>query len=152
MSADNPPPHLKSPFLIGLWCSQYITDDTTEATGLANELSAAFHGILKWSFFAKEAGFLCPEKRLFVYRQAPPCNQYDSHGRLVGYNLVLFFGSVSKAKNRSTVWNSRFLVRAMRCNFSTPTTPNLKWMGKNYRTISSKLRGKQTAIPFLGGS
>ena len=86
MSAENPPPNLKSPFLMGLWCSEYITDEATEATGLANELSAAFHGILKWSFLAKEAGFLCPEKRLFVHRQGPPCNEYDSHGRLEGYN------------------------------------------------------------------
>jgi hypothetical protein len=85
MSADNPPPYLKSPFLMGLWCSEYLSDDATESSRLENELRAVFHGILEWSFLAECAGSLNPQHRFFVDRQPPP-NEYDVHGRLVVYN------------------------------------------------------------------
>ena len=86
MPAVEPPPYLRSPFLMGLWCSDYISDDAVEATRRGKDLCEVFQGILKWAFLPKDSGYLCPERRLFIDRQKSPSNKYDGHGRLEVYN------------------------------------------------------------------
>jgi hypothetical protein len=71
---------------MGIWCSEYLSFDTTEAKQLESELCATFHGVLKWAFLSTDAGFLCPEKRIFIHGKTTPRSEYDKHGRMTLYN------------------------------------------------------------------